>query len=159
MAPGWLLAGSWMVAGWLLAAVRLLFGKLLCFRSARWPAPVREAAASGFRPKNWSISLLVLLFGTSRVYLCTKQKDSAMLTALSSVVQFVLEVIILFGLVGILVAMNVEFAVGEWKRLKMSARLRLLRASLSARFLYRPSATIPCPQMPLMKTQRSISGV
>ena len=103
--------------------------------------------------------MLVLLFGTSGVYLCTKQKDSAMLTALSSVVQFVLEVIILFGLVGILVAMNVEFAVGEWKRLKMSARLRLLRASLSVRFLYRPSATIPCPQMPLMKTQRSISGV
>ena len=60
--------------------------------------------ASEFRPKIWSISLLVLLFGTSGVYLCTKQKDSAMLTALSSVVQFVLEVIILFGLVGILVA-------------------------------------------------------
>lgn len=86
-------------------------------------------------------------------------RECRMLTALSSVVQFVLEVIILFGLVGILVAMNVEFAVGEWKRLKMSARLRLLRASSSARFLYRPSATIPCPQMPLMKTQRSISGV
>lgn len=56
-----------------------------------------------------------------------------MIATIYSLIRLLLEVVVIVAVAGILIAMNLEYAVAEWKRLRLSALLRLIRIGVGRR--------------------------